>query len=95
MVGDDDAKDECLLDVYSLYRVDEDEAMACWKNITRAELVSFCTWFGQLDESTTLLGKAQALLNIVGYIPSLLFSHTYRHTQTQQQQQHKQASKQS
>ena len=71
MIGDDRAKDEALLEVYTAYDYRHDTALAPWTQLTAAELTRFCRWFAALDATASLLDKAEAVLTIVTFITSL------------------------
>lgn len=71
MIGDDRAKDEALLEVYTTYDYRHDTGLAPWTQLTSAELTLVCRWFAALDASTSLLDKAEAVLTIVTFVTSL------------------------
>ena len=72
MIGDDERKDEALLEVYTNYNYSTEPQMQPWKSLTSDELTFFCLRFGELNRATSLLEKAQAVLNVVSFMSGLL-----------------------
>ena len=71
MIGDDNKKDEALLEVYAKYDYMAEESMQIWKKLTHEDLTYFCLRFDDMNQKISFLDKSQALVNIVSYLSSL------------------------
>jgi len=68
MIGDDRRKDDALLELYSTYNYMEEQSMQPWVKLSQEDLTFFCLRFDELNRLTSILDKAQALLNIVSFL---------------------------